>query len=251
MIEHEGGDDGVEGTGPEGKGANVGGCRRRTTGPVVSEHRGLDVALHHVGAELTENRSGDARSGTGVEHEAAGQRIRAAGDEVPGQRLVHEAGISRPGWGGSGVATPRTVRHRYSHAAPSSATRSHHASSASSPRAFSHANVAITADHAQAELAVPPTCGVHAVVLERPAVGGDRVLLRARQPIAVEGEVPGQLPARRRLARIGPVEHDRSTVGTRAEVAELPIAGHERLRGRREGGSNRRRVGVDRLGRGR
>ena len=59
----------------------------------------------------------------------------------------------------------------------------------------------------------------------------------SREPAAVEGEVPRQLPARRRLAGVGPVEHDRPTVGTRAEVAQLPVAGHERLRASRASAS--------------
>ena len=59
-------------------------------------------------------------------------------------------------------------------------------------------------DHAQTELAVPPRRRVHAVVLEGASVGGDRLLLGARQTIAVQGQVPGQLPTRRRLARDTP-----------------------------------------------
>ena len=138
----------------------------------------------------------------------------------------------RPDLGHPGVrASGSRRRSPHSHRAPSSAARSHQSSSAGSPTAFSHAKTAAMPTRLSPSCRSHQPAGVDAVVLEPVAVAGDRGLLALREPGPVEGEVPGQVPARRRLAGVGPVEQDGPAVGAAADVAELPVARDEGERG--------------------
>ncbi len=87
------------------------------------------------------------------------------------------------------------------------------------------------AQQAQRQLAVPPGFGADALLLQRPAVGGDGVLLALRQAAAVDRQVPGQVGQRRAAPGLLPVQHDRPALLVRAQVVQLPVAVHERLRG--------------------
>src|SRR3954447_21935534 len=83
-------------------------------------------------------------------------------------------------------------------------------------------------EQAQIEPAVEPIGGVDAVVLERRTEVLDGVLFRLRHPGPIDGEVPRELVAAGAFPWIGPVDERRATVGGGTDVAELPVAVHER-----------------------
>ena len=96
------------------------------------------------------------------------------------------------------------------------------------------------------ELTVPPRLGVDAVAFERGAVGVDGVFLRVAHGEArdVEREVVRELGEWWAGAAHRPVDQHGATVGIAAEVAELPVAVQERLRGGRDRVEERPRLRV-------
>ena len=83
---------------------------------------------------------------------------------------------------------------------------------------------------AQGQLPVPPRPGVDAGVLQRVPVERDRRFLELRQAAAVDGQVPGQVTERRADPGLFPVQHDGPPRVVGAEVVQLPVAVHERMR---------------------
>ncbi len=86
------------------------------------------------------------------------------------------------------------------------------------------------AEQAQRQLTLPPERGVDTAFFQCGAVGSDRRLLRLRQAPAVNGQVPGQVTQRRAAAGLFPVQQDRPAGTIGAQVVQLPVAVHERLR---------------------
>src|SRR5205823_708231 len=80
----------------------------------------------------------------------------------------------------------------------------------------------------QGQLGVEPALGVDAVRAQGSAEAANGILLRLRHPGPIHRYVPRELVATGSLAGVRPVDEDGTTVASGAQVAELPVAVHER-----------------------
>ena len=248
MVEHERRRGPVDRVVDQRQPADVAHDGRRSRRRLMGQHRPRGVDRERASSRGDEPTGDRPRAGTHVQHQPAGHRGCARQQRI-GQRPVHQLRAVGPRRGGALVALPGHTQ----------AVGGGHGSHARALATWADPPVQLVGiterllpgegrhhrDDRQAQLPLEPAARVDSGSLQPRPVGLDRRLLRDRQPLPVERHIPEQVVQARRLAGVGLVDQDGAPVGVAAEVAHLPVAGHERGGSLGQGIDQPRRVLVD------